>query len=143
VNPRLRTAAAVSLASLAVVACGRQVDVPPPDSASLECDTLVLPDTVAGAGSRPTTRPGTAAWGEPPITWRCGVTRPATLTPTSTLLDVGGVSWLPIEGSGGTGFVATTWPVPAAPIYVEVLVPAEYTAPADVLIDLSAALRTG
>ena len=68
--------------------------------------------------------------------------RPAALAPTSKLLDVGGIGWLPIEGTGGTGFIAVTWPAESEPVYVEVLVPEEYAAPADVLIDISAALAS-
>lgn len=68
------------------------------------------------------------------------MSRPASLSATSRLLDVAGIGWLPIEGEGGTGFIATTWPSPADPVYVEVLVPEDYAAPADVLIDISAAL---
>lgn len=127
---------------MCLAACGRQVAVPPPDLPDGRCDAVVLPKTVAGAGSRPTTEPGTAAWGEPPITWRCGVPRPAALTPTSGLLEVSGIGWLPLKGEGGTGFIATTWPDASTPVYVEVLVPEEYGAPADVLADLSPALAS-
>lgn len=138
---RTSHAVAVALAAVALVsACGRQVDVPPPEEQDPACDQVTLPSTVSGAGLRPTTVPGTGAWGEPPITYRCGVGRPTTLVPTSRLLDVGGIGWLPLEGSGGTGFIAVTWPTQADPVYVEVLVPEEYAAPADVLIDISAAL---
>ena len=134
-------AVAAALATLMIlVGCGRQVDVPAPDAPAAACASVVLPTTVSGAGLRPTAIPGTSAWGEPPITYRCGVTRPAALTPTSRLLEVGGISWLPIEGAGGTGFIAVTWPSQDAPVYVEVLVPEAYAAPADVLIDISAAL---
>jgi hypothetical protein len=68
------------------------------------------------------------------------VSRPAALAPTSQLLDVLGVGWLPVEGVGGTGFIAVTWPTQSEPVYIEVLVPEEYAAPADVLIDISSAL---
>ena len=124
----------------ALAACGRQVAVPAPGTPAAPCDRVSLPATVAGAGSRPTTEPGTAAWGEPPITYRCGVPRPAALAATSRLVEVSGIGWLPIEGTGGTGFIATTWPSSEAPVYVEVLVPTAYAAPADVLADLSPAL---
>ena len=126
--------------SAAVTACGRQVAVPPPDAPADVCAAVTLPKIVAGAGSRPTTAAGTAAWGEPPITYRCGVSRPAALTPSSQLLDVAGVGWLPLEATGGTAFIASTWPTRESPVYVEVLVPEDYSAPADVLIDVSAAL---
>jgi hypothetical protein len=136
-----RTALAVALVAAALVAaCGRQVSVPAPDTQAAPCASVSLPATVSGAGLRPTTELGTAAWGEPPITYRCGVTRPAALTPTSQLLDVAGIGWLPLEGVGGTGFIAVTWPTESDPVYVEVLVPEAYSAPADVLIDISAAL---
>lgn len=123
-----------------LVGCGRQVAVPLPDAPAEVCASVTIPATVSGAGLRPTPEVGTAAWGEPPITYRCGVSRPASLSSTSRLLDVAGIGWLPIEGEGGTGFIATTWPSPADPVYVEVLVPEDYAAPADVLIDISAAL---
>lgn len=124
-----------------LAACGRQVAVPAPDSPAAACASVSLPSVVAGAGIRPTSQPDTAAWGEPPITYRCGVSRPPALLPESRLLEVGGVGWLPVEGAGGTGFYAVTWPSSAVPAYVEVLVPGEYAAPADVLIDISAALE--
>lgn len=136
-------ALAAALAAIALLAaCGRQVAVPAPDAPSPACDSVTVPSTVSGAGLRPTPEAGTAAWGEPPITYRCGVDRPAALTPTSQLLEVGGIGWLPLEGVGGAGFIAVTWPTQAEPVYVEVLVPEEYAAPADVLIDISAALAS-
>lgn len=137
---RLAPAALLVPAVLLLAGCGRQVAVPAPELDLPACQSVLLPDVISGAGARPTTLPGTAAWGDPPITWRCGVTRPAALTPTSQLLEVNGVGWLPLEGDGGTGFYATTWPSPEAPVYIEVLVPLAYAAPADVLADLSPAL---
>lgn len=137
---RTSLAVAVLAAAALVSGCGRQVAVPPPDVSAPACERVTVPSTVSGAGLRPTTEPGTAAWGEPPITYRCGVARPAAFTPTSKLLEVGGIGWLPIEGTGGTGFIAVTWPSESEPVYVEVLVPEAYAAPADVLIDISAAL---
>ncbi|MGI9195950.1 MAG: DUF3515 family protein [Candidatus Nanopelagicales bacterium] len=127
--------------ALPVAACGRQVDVAPPESPSTACASVTYPETVAGAGRRPTTQEGTAAWGEPPITLRCGVPRPTALAPTSQLIDVDGVDWLPIQGQGGAAFVAVDWPSEQAPAYVEVIVPGAYAAPADVLADISPALR--
>ena len=112
----------------------------PPESPAAACGSLSLPESVAGAGRRPSTGgDATAAWGEPPITLRCGVARPAALTPTSQLIDVDGIGWLPIEGSGGSAFVAVDWPTAQDPAYVEVIVPAAY-APGEILAVLSAAL---
>ncbi|MFZ9987961.1 MAG: DUF3515 family protein [Candidatus Nanopelagicales bacterium] len=144
---RLRLSAASALIATAVgtfalAACGRQVSVPPPESRADICAQVALPASIAGAGSRPTSEPDTAAWGEPPITYRCGVSRPAALDPTSKLLEVSGIGWLPLEASGGTAFIAVTWPSSSPPVYVEVLVPDAYAAPADVLADLSPALAT-
>lgn len=132
----LAGALAVTLAG-----CGRDVAVPAPDSPSPACLDLTLPDTVNGAGHRPTSEPGTAAWGEPPITWRCGIPRPAALTADATLLDVDGVAWLPVTAQGGDVFYAVNWPTQESPVYIEVAVPSQYSAPADVLLDLGPALR--
>ena len=137
-----RRVALVACAIAVLAACGRQVSVAPPESPAPECAAVNLPETVAGAALRPTGEDGTAAWGEPPITWRCGVPRPAALQPTSQLLEVGGIGWLPIEGVGGSAFVAVDWPTTSAPVFVEVVVPDAYTSPGSVLADLSPALAT-
>lgn len=132
---------AVAVCAVALLgACGRQVGVAPPDSPAPACAAVRLPETVAGAGLRPTGEDGTAAWGEPPITWRCGVARPAALQPTSTLLDVDGVGWLPIAGQGGSAFIAVDWPTTESPVYVEVVVPDAYDSPGSILAEVSDAL---
>ncbi len=140
-----RDLALLALAGLsalpALTACGRDVAVPAPDSPSPICLDLALPDTVNGAGLRPTSESGTAAWGEPPITWRCGVPRPAQLAADSALLEVDGISWLPVAAQGGDVFYAVDWPTAEQPVYIEVIVPDRYSAPADVLLDLGPALR--
>lgn len=142
-GPRMTRLVVVSLCALALIcACGRQVSVTPPESPAPACAGLALPEAVAGGALRPTGADGTAAWGEPPITWRCGVPRPAALQPTSQLLEVGGVAWLPIEGSGGSAFIAVNWPTQSDPVYVEVIVPDSYDNPGSVLLDLSPALAT-
>lgn len=81
----------------------------------------------------------TAAWGEPPITLRCGVERPAALTASAQLITVNGTSWLPIEAQGGMVFVSTDWPSAASPVYVEITVPAAYSPEVNSLADLSPA----
>ena len=135
-----RRVALVACAIAVLASCGRQVSVAPPESPAPQCATVRLPEAVNGAGARPTPDAGTAAWGEPPITWRCGVPRPAALQPTSALIDVGDIGWLPIEGQGGSAFIAVDWPSKAAPVYVEVVVPDAYDSPGNVLADLSPAL---
>ena len=139
-RPLLGFGGALLLGLASLSACGRQVDVAPPESPAAICGSLPLPETVAGAARRPTSGgDGTGAWGEPPITLRCGVARPVALTATSQLLVVDGVGWLPIEGSGGAAFVAVDWPTSTEPTYVEVIVPAAY-APGEVLADITPAL---
>lgn len=119
--------------------CGRHVDVTPPEPTSAACERLALPDIVDGAGRRPTTpsSPATAAWGEPPIVLRCGVERPAALTPDAQLVMVNGVSWLPVPATGGTVFVSTDWPTAEDPTYVELTVPQAYRPEANALADLA------
>ena len=138
----MRLACLILVLTAVLAACGRQVVVPPPESPAAVCSRVTVPVTLDGAGLRPTPETDTAAWGEPPITYRCGVSRPASLSPSSRLLEVSGIGWLPLEGSGGTGFIAVTWPSQEAPVYVEVLVPEAYAAPANVLADLSPALAS-
>lgn len=63
-----------------------------------------LPDALATVGSRRASTPEsplTAAYGDPPVAIRCGVPEPAALTPTSLLVTVDGVDWLPEELTGG------------------------------------------
>jgi hypothetical protein len=45
--------------------------------------------------------PLTAAYGDPPVAVRCGVPRPQALTPTSLLVTVDGIDWLPEELTDG------------------------------------------
>lgn len=117
----------------------------PPASTEPQCVAAeqALPDQVAGAGRRPTTpeSPAVAAWGDPPIVWRCGVPRPAALTQTSRLLELDGVSWLPETLTAGTAFTAVDWPTASDPVYIEVVVPAVYAPEARALADLLPALR--
>ena len=79
----------------------------------------------------------TAAWGDPPITWRCGIDRPASLSATSSLVNVAGISWLQVPASGGSAFVTVDWPSREEAVYAEVLIPDAYAEPAAVLADLS------
>ena len=152
--PSATTALVATLltAGLAVTGCGRQVAVEPPPQAPPICADLVaaLPDTVDGAGRRPTTpdSPATAAWGEPPIVVRCGVPRPSALTPTSVLLEVGGIGWLPEPLSAGTVFTAVEFAsadldgAGAALPFVEVAIPEAYLSPGGIIADISGAVAS-
>jgi hypothetical protein len=86
-----------------------------------------------------------AAWGDPAIELRCGVPRPAGLTPTSQCEVVNGVGWyIPQEQQTGrnagrpTDITMTTV---GRSEYVEVRVPADYWPPAETMVDLAPALK--
>lgn len=71
-----------------------------PDAGSQACVDLLaaLPADLPGLAGRPVTEPGVRAWAASPrpVVLRCGLPRPQELTPTSTLTEVNGVSWLTI-----------------------------------------------
>ena len=126
----------------AVMLRSRPVQVVVPDArgaAAVACDNLAarLPAHVAGqprleaqpASSR------TAAWGGAPIVLRCGVGPPAGLEPTSELITIDGVDWLPEHIAGGSRY--TTVGLVAD---VEVTVPDDYQPAANALVDLGAAI---
>lgn len=107
------------------------VAVDAPDARSASCARLMkaLPDSLPDSGK--TLRelpiatpapPAATAWGGDrgePVVLRCGLPRPAELTPTAQLREISGVQWLPIEGDG-----ASTWVVVDRPVYVALTVPA-------------------
>jgi hypothetical protein len=122
-----------------MAACSGAVPVAPTEpspAASAPCSALVdaLPHTLHGQSARPTDPDSawTAAWGDPPITLRCGVARPPQLTPTSDTVEVDGVAWLPIQLTHGYRFVTT-----GRLAYVEVDVPDAYAPEVNVLVDLA------
>ncbi len=134
---------------------GGPLAVPPapaPQAGTSECAAVLaaLPAELSVGGDRVPHRalaspapPATVAWGDArhdPVTLRCGVPRPAELTPTSQLEDVSGVEWLPISQPGRNQTPAsTTWISADRPVFVVFTVPNDAgTAP---LQDLSAILR--
>ncbi len=142
---RLSIAALVGfIGVLGLAGCGRQVAVTPPADILPACQALAenLPETLDGAGRRPTTpdSAATAAWGEPPLVMRCGVDRPEALTATSVLLEVNSVGWLPEPLEAGIIFTAVDWPSAEDPIFVEISIPDVYASPGSVVADLTAAL---
>lgn len=85
----------------------------------------------------------TAAWGDPAIELRCGVPRPAKLTPgsehynpTAGAAEVNGVSWLLEKRDGDHRFTTTD-----RTAYVELTVPHSYDQPAGALTDIAKAVR--
>ncbi len=93
-----------------------------------------MPNRVAGQEQRRTEpeSTATAAWGDPPISVRCGVATPAAYEPTSQLLSVNGVDWLVEQLSSGFRFTTI-----GLPVNTEVTVPAAYSPEADVVAQLS------
>lgn len=130
----------IALAGCALTACAGPVSVPTPapsdSAATTACSQLIgnLPSSILNAVRRKTDPPSTttAAWGDPPITLRCGVARPESFTPTSTLITVNGVDWLPQQRSAGYVFTTT-----GRVTYVEVAVPNAYAPETDALTELA------
>ena len=143
-----------ALLALTTSGCGSPVAVDPPDvdtDTAPACRALVtgLPETVEGQDARDVEPDETltAAWGDPPITLRCGVERPRRLQPTSFCFVVNDVGWY-AEDDRGTldGNTPAQGPVVFTTIgrspYVEVTVPPEDSRPAvDPLTDVAAAIR--
>jgi hypothetical protein len=130
-----------ALALLTLCACSAGLPVSPPNpppvgAAAYTCSAIhgSLPDEVLGHGVTATTpkSPLTSAWGQPAIVLRCGVATPKALTPTSQLLTVDGVDWLPERLTQGYLFTTV-----GRTVNVEVAVPDAYSPEADALVDLS------
>ena len=137
---RLIAAGATGLcAAGTLLGCATPVALPPPASPPLACAALdaELPTRVAGQDSRPTDPESTvtAAWGDPPISLRCGVPVPTAYRPTSQLLTINGVDWLPEPLTDGVRFTSI-----GRVANVEVTVPAAYRPEADIAVQLSGAV---
>jgi hypothetical protein len=111
--------------------------VPSPPAA---CTAVLaaLPATLDGHQRRDVTEPARSsarAWGDPAIVVRCGVDRPASYTPTGDCLVIDDIEWYVEPATGGTIFT-----VVGADPRVEVSVPAAYSPPSDVLVDVGNAI---
>ncbi|MBB5955461.1 hypothetical protein FHS29_002042 [Saccharothrix tamanrassetensis] len=108
------------------------VPVPAPKAEGEECQALQskLPMQLVSNGATLPRRelaapapPGAVAWGDTrhdPIVLRCGLDRPAALTPGSTLRVVSDVQWLEItEGT------TATWYVVDRPAYIALTIPSD------------------
>lgn len=120
----------------------------PTGDAARSCRELAnaLPRRVEGQERRTLSQdtPYAAAWGDPAIVLRCGVNRPAVLTPgsesydpTADAVEVNGVSWVMEEQSDGIRFTTNE-----LALYVEVTVPDDYAPEVNPLVDLAKAIRT-
>ncbi|ACQ79852.1 conserved hypothetical protein [Beutenbergia cavernae DSM 12333] len=123
------------LASTVLGACASPVGLDPaPDASAPICAEVLraLPGSLAGAERRETTSQASRAWGDPPITLRCGVEPPGPTTDrciTVEAADGTSIDWVVAENddvgpdAGSGQFAFTTYGrVPA----VEVVVPVEY-----------------
>lgn len=101
------------------------------------CTALIdqLPPRVDGAG-RTAYTPYAVGWGSPRIDLRCGIPLPLAYAPTSELVVVEGVSWLPEQTDEVTVFTT----VGRTPM-VDVRVPAEYYPPTSPLVDVADAVK--
>lgn len=94
---------------LLVASCSRSVAVAPPSpeaSVATACADFIaaLPESLETVGERRDVEPSsalTAAYGDPPVAIRCGVPIPDALIPTSQLVTVDGIDWLPEELTEG------------------------------------------
>lgn len=123
------------------------VPVDAPDASGPECTALLaaLPAELPAAGGvlprRPLADPapaGTRAWAAAPrpAVLRCGLTRPAELTPTSALLEVNGVRWLQLD-DGVPDPVIVSYVAVDRPVYVVLTAPtAAGTGPLQTVADV-------
>ncbi len=107
-----------------------ELEAAPSASAPICAEVLMnLPDEVAGAQRRDTTSQSSRAWGDPPITIRCGVTPPGPTTDRCLPIDSDDVTvdWIMTE-LGDESVAENSWQFttfgrePA----LQVVVPAEY-----------------
>lgn len=121
------------------------VPVPAPDANGADCKTVLAaaPKQVLSAGKQLDRRavakpapPATTAWGSgpDPVVLRCGLPKPAELTPTAQLVEVTGVKWLQVPGNG-----KSTYYVVDRPVYLALTLPD--SAGSGPLQDVSATVR--
>jgi hypothetical protein len=121
-----------------------------PDAGGAPCTTLLadldgdLPSSKGSLAQRPLAEPvpaGVRAWAASPrpVVLRCGLPRPAELTPTSALLVINGVSWLSLD-DGVPDPVVVTYVTVDRPVYVAVTAPTD--AGSGPLQQVSDAVRT-
>lgn len=153
---------AVAVAAIAITARVRGIGEPPPpdtgplavapvdapDATGPECGALLaaLPAELSGSDGPLVPRPiadaaqlpGVRAWAAAPrpVVLRCGLPRPAELTPTSALLEVNGVRWLQLD-DGLPDPVQVSYIAVDRPVYVALTTPVEAgTAPLQEVSDL-------
>lgn len=130
----------VTIVATVVTGCSATVRVSVPDpvpGTGETCAAVVAaaPSTLAGSAARDTLDEHSLAWGDPPITLRCGIPTPDGLHPGVLCTEVNGVGWWEQPGDGGT-----VWTTIGREAHVEVAIPEEYGNPVDLLVDLAPAI---
>ncbi len=136
---RARGPAALAVVAVLGACSGGLYDFPTEGGTAATCRTLVgsVPDTVADQVTTPVDSERVAAWGDPRIVLRCGVTRPDALEPTSRCDEVDGIGWFAEDAGDGGHLFTTIGRTPA----VSVEVPADVDPPATALLDLADVVR--
>ena len=135
-------AAALSCVALCAFCGVGPVELEPaelPDDVRDMCDQLLaeLPSTVAGAERRDVTPFGSgAAWGDPPVTLRCGTTDAEGLVPGVRCDVVDGIGWFEEELDRGYRFTTI-----GRLTDVEVVVPDSDSPASAALVDLASSVR--
>lgn len=140
----------VAVAALVLAACATPVTVDPaPQASDPVCAEVlrVLPNTLADQERRTTTSQASRAWGDPPITLRCGVEVPGPTTDRCLAVtgpDGDSVDWVMTELGADeaieAGWTFTTYGRSPA---VEIVLPVEFAGedPTEVLTSLGAAVQ--
>lgn len=138
------------LCALAVAAAGCAgpvaVDEPEPRGAERRtCAALLeaLPDRVDDEDRRevePSDAPA-AAWGDPPIVLRCGVSMPAAFDETATCQVTNGVGWFIPDEQWTSSPTEVTMTTIGRDVNVEVRLPDENWPPANTMVDLAEAIN--
>jgi hypothetical protein len=124
-------------AALLLAACAPSVSVdafPTEPDTRIDCKSLYAdaPQRIAGLDRIPVDDDVAAAWGDPAVILRCGVEKPADLTPTSYCDTVADIDWLTERTADGYLFTTI-----GRAYFVSVEVPSAHDPAADVLVDLA------
>jgi hypothetical protein len=130
-----------ALLALLLASCAGSYDVdeyPTVPGTEVDCKALFadVPQHVAEQGRLNVPGQVAAAWGDPAIILRCGVEKPAALTPSSQCFDVSGVGWLAESTADGYLFTSI-----GRTFHVSVEVPKTYDPAADALADLATSVK--
>jgi hypothetical protein len=135
-NSKTASANAANLSAVSIPA------PPEPDTATQQACTTVfaaLPVQLDELAPRKTNTNSSfvAAWGDPAVVLRCGVSRPAELAPQSAefIVGVNTVQWLPRQTSE-----VTVWTSTDRVVFIELSLPKQYS-PQQLLPDISNAVK--